>query len=252
MSESEQPHVVIVRERGGNVAAIPSGGFARAEHGVLAVEMLRHAGFIDDHGLISQQYRLHWDMGREYENRQATSAAKMLTAAGFRVDLDPTLDTDLLATPSDPGGLRIVGQQLLRLTDRLNGAGSPAEAADITEHVLDPVDGALVRLSEFFEAAVEQAREPGTDEGWELADRFETAAATLFALGEGLDGADAELRALGGDEQTAAPATGQALEFQEAARAQSPSLTGRTVAPSPTTPAAARPAATAPPASRRR
>ncbi|MER6913380.1 hypothetical protein ABT354_17070 [Streptomyces sp. NPDC000594] len=206
MSESEQPHVVIVREWGGNVAAIPQGGFRRAEHGVLAVEMLRHAGFINDHGLVSRQYRLHWDMGREYENRQATSAAKMLTAAGFRVDLDPTLDTDRLTTPSDPSGLRILGQQLLRLTDRLNGAESPAKAADITEHVLDPVDGVLVRLSEFFEAAVDQAREPGTDEGWELADRFETAAATLFALGEGLDGTTTELRALGEGQPAAAPA----------------------------------------------
>ncbi|MFF2025067.1 hypothetical protein ACFVW2_25075 [Streptomyces sp. NPDC058171] len=234
MSDAEQSHMVIVRERGGNVAAIPRGGFRRAEHDALAEQMLRHAGFVDDHSPLTRQYRLDRDMGREHENRQATSAAWMLTAAGFRVDLDPTLDTDRLTTPSDPGGLRILGQQLLRLTDRLNGAKSPAEAANTTEHVLDPVDGVLVRLSEFFEAAVDQAREPGTDEGWQLADRFETAAATLFALGEGLDGVTTELRALGENEPTTAPA----LEFQEAACAQSPSLTGRAVAPSPATPTA--------------
>ncbi|MEU3597194.1 hypothetical protein ABZ714_00435 [Streptomyces sp. NPDC006798] len=238
MTEPEQPHVVIVREQGGNVAAIPHRGFQRAEHGVLAMEMLRHAGFIDDHGPASRQYRLHWDMGREYENRQSTSAAKMLTAAGFRVDLDPSLDTELLATPSDPVGRLVHGQQLLRLTDRLNGAGSPAEAADVAEQVLDPVDGVLARLSEFFEAAVEQAKEAGTDEGWDLSYLFEDAAATVTALGEDLHIAADRMRAL-------ATATDQGREpgLHEAARAQSPTLTGRTVSPSPTPAAAPLPSA---------
>ncbi|MGW1281755.1 hypothetical protein ACWD4V_32995 [Streptomyces tsukubensis] len=197
MSESEQPHVVIVRERGGNVAAIPHGGFRRAEHGVLAVEMLRHAGFIDDHSPRTRQYRLHWDMGREYERRQATSAAKMLTAAGFRVDLDPTLDTDRLTTPSDPTGQHVLGQQLLRLTDQLAAARSPAEAADLAEHVLDPNDGVLVRLSQFFETAVEVVRDVGADDGWEVADTFEAAAEALTTISDDLDETAAELRSLG-------------------------------------------------------
>ncbi|AZK96633.1 MULTISPECIES: hypothetical protein [Streptomyces] len=196
MSESEQPHVVIVREQGGNVAAIPHGGFARAEHGDLAVEMLRHAGFIDDHSPLSRQYRLHWDMGREYERRQATSAARMLTAAGFRVDLDPTLDTDRLTTPSDPGGRRVLGQQLLRLTDQLGAARSPAEAADLAEHVLDPHDGVLVRLSQFFETAVEVVRDVGANEGWEVADAFEAAAEALTTISDDLDETAGELRSL--------------------------------------------------------
>ncbi|GLF95559.1 hypothetical protein [Streptomyces yaizuensis] len=197
MSDSEQPHVVIVRERGGNVAAIPRSGFRRAEHGALAVEVLRHAGFIDDHGLVSLQYRLHWDMGREYENRQATSAARMLGAAGFRVDLDPTLDTDRLTTPSDPGGRQVLGQQLLRLTDQLGAARSPAEAADLAEHVLDPNDGVLVRLSQFFETAVEVVRDVGADEGREVADVFEAAAEGLTTLFDDLDETASELRSLG-------------------------------------------------------
>ncbi|MGV9312069.1 hypothetical protein ACWDR0_07715 [Streptomyces sp. NPDC003691] len=203
MSESEQPHVVIVRERGGNVAAIPSGGFARAEHGVLAVEMLRHAGFIDDHSPLTRKYRLHWDMGREYENRQATSAAKMLTAADFRVDLDPTLDTDRLTTPSDPTGRRVLGQQLLRLTDQLAAARSPTEAADLAEHVLDPHDGVLVRLSQFLETAVEVVRDVGADDGWEVADTFEATAEALTTISDDLDETAAELRSL--DSGDAAP-----------------------------------------------
>ncbi|MGW1279306.1 hypothetical protein ACWD4V_20485 [Streptomyces tsukubensis] len=229
MSDSEQPHVVIVRERGGNVAAVPQGGFQRAEHGVLAMEMLRHAGFIDDHSPLTRQYRLHWDMGRAYENRQATSAARMLTAAGFRVELDPSLDADRFTTPSDPAGLRVYGQQILRLTDQLNGARSPVEAAEYAEHVLEPDDGVLVRLSEFFEAAVDQAKESGTDEGWEVAYRFEEAAATLITLGEELEDVVEELRGLG-------PVPSPGLGVTEAACAQSPSLTGRTVSASPATP----------------
>ncbi|QDY78188.1 hypothetical protein [Streptomyces qinzhouensis] len=197
MSESEKPHVVIVRERGGNVAAIPHSGFTRAEHGVLAVEMLRHAGFIDDHSPLTQQYRLHWDMGRAYENRQATRAAKMLTAAGFRVELDPSLDADRFTTPSDPAGLRVYGQQILRLTDQLGAARSPVEAADLAEHVLDPHDGVLVRLSQFFETAVEVVKDVGADEGWEVADAFEAAAETINTVFDDLDETAGELRSLG-------------------------------------------------------
>ncbi|MER7047307.1 hypothetical protein ABT391_20895, partial [Streptomyces jumonjinensis] len=141
MSEPEQPHVVIVRERGGNVAAIPHGGFRRAEHGALAVEMLRHAGFIDDHGLVSRQYRLHWDMGREYENRQATKAARMLAAAGFRVDLDPSLDADRMGV-AEPAN-----QALAALSARLTEVDEPHEIATEVRAFFDPDHGALNQVA---------------------------------------------------------------------------------------------------------
>ncbi|MER5490503.1 hypothetical protein [Streptomyces sp. NPDC002490] len=62
-------------------------------------------------------------------------------------------------------------------------------------------------------------------------------ARSAVALGEDLGDAITELRVLGEAEPTA-PDSGQGLGFQEAALAQSPSLTGRTVASSPTIPAA--------------
>jgi hypothetical protein len=40
---------------------------------------------------------------------------------------------------------------VLRLTDELNGTETYGRTADLAEHVLDPDDGVLVRLSEFPE-----------------------------------------------------------------------------------------------------
>ncbi|MFI0808202.1 hypothetical protein [Streptomyces echinatus] len=85
---------------------------------------------------------------------------------------------------------------MLRLTDELNGAETYETAADLTEHVLDPNDGVLVRLSEFFEAAAEQAKASETDAGWDLSYDFLEAAATLSSLGEDLHEAAHQLRAL--------------------------------------------------------
>ncbi|MGY1438130.1 hypothetical protein [Streptomyces reniochalinae] len=100
-------------------------------------------------------------------------------------------------TPTDPEGKRTYGHQILHLTDRLTGAETYEQAAEATEHVLDEADGVLPRLSEFFEAAAEEARSSGVEEGFELACRFEDAAATLTDLSDELHGASDQMRALG-------------------------------------------------------
>lgn len=107
------------------------------------------------------------------------------------------LDPHMTLTPTDPEGKRTYGHQILHLTDRLNGAETYEQAAEATEHVLDEADGVLARLGQFFEAAAEEARASGVDEGFELACRFEDAAATLTDLSDELHGASDEMRALG-------------------------------------------------------
>lgn len=186
---STTPHVVITREPTGNVTA--EGGDE------LATTLLKRAGFVPQTSPLSSWYRLPWDMGEERENQMASHAARMLTAIGYRVDLDPCLDVTRVTTPTDPRGQRVYAQQILALTDQLNGAETYETAADLTEHAVDPNDGVLVRLSEFFEAAAEQAKASETDAGWDLSYVFEDAATTITSLGEDLHIASDQMRALG-------------------------------------------------------
>jgi hypothetical protein len=86
---------------------------------------------------------------------------------------------------------------MLALTDQMHGSSTYAEAAATLEEVLDPHNGLLPRLQEFFEAAAEQANAFEDVDGWQLADRFTDAAAQLGDLwDEHADSVD-ELRALG-------------------------------------------------------
>lgn len=186
---STTPDVVITREPTGNVTA--EGG------NELAVTLLKRAGFVIETTPLSFWYRLPWDMGEERENQMASHAARMLTAVGYRVELDPGLDVTRITTPTDPLGTRVYGQQILSLTDQLNGSETYAKAADLIEHVVDPDDGVLVRLGEFFEAAAVQANVADTDDGWDLSHLFEDAAATLTSLAEDLRGAGHQTRRLG-------------------------------------------------------
>ncbi|WP_328549841.1 hypothetical protein [Streptomyces sp. NBC_00366] len=186
---STTPDVVITREPDGNVIA--EGGDK------LAVTLLKRAGFVIETTPRSFWYRLPWDMGEKRENQMASYAARMLTAVGYQVELDPGLDVTRIATPTDPLSRRVYGQQILSLTDQLNGAETYAGAADVVEHVADPNDGVLVRLSEFFEAAAVQANVADTDDGWDLSHIFEDAAATLISLAEDVCEAGQQMQSLG-------------------------------------------------------
>lgn len=183
------PDVVITREPTGNVIA--EGGDA------LATTLLKRAGFVIETTPRSFWYRLPWDMGEARENQMASHAARMLTAVGYHVDLDPGLDVTRVTTPTDPAGNRVVGHSVLTLIDQLNGATTYGTAAGIVDEVLDPDDGVLARLGDFFEAAAVQANAADTDAGWELSHLFEDAAATVRDLGTDLDGASDRMRDLG-------------------------------------------------------
>lgn len=56
-----------------------------------AAQILDRAGFIIRPTLRGVWIRLHFDTGQDTENRQATHAAQMLSAAGYQVELDPNL-----------------------------------------------------------------------------------------------------------------------------------------------------------------
>ncbi|MFD4767239.1 hypothetical protein [Streptomyces niveus] len=78
------------------------------------------------------------------------------------------------------------GRHLLALTDRLNGTETYDQAADLVNQILDPLDGALERLADFFEAAGEKAKESDADDGLDLAHDFEEAAVDIRRLNEDL------------------------------------------------------------------
>ncbi|MFF2189686.1 hypothetical protein [Streptomyces sp. NPDC058155] len=88
------------------------------------------------------------------------------------------------------------GRHLLALTDRLNGTETYDQAADLVEEILDPVDGALERLADFFEAAGEKAKESDADDGFDLAQDFEEAAVDIRRLNEDLHLAVDRMRTL--------------------------------------------------------
>ncbi|MFF3689949.1 hypothetical protein [Streptomyces sp. NPDC002187] len=186
---STTPDVVITREPTGNVTA--EGGDE------LAVTLLKRAGFVIETTPRSFWYRLPWDMGEERENKMASHAARMLTAVGYHVNLDPGLGVTRVTTPTDPAGDRAIGHSVLTLVDHLNGAATYGAAAEVVDEVLDPDDGVLVRLGDFFEAAAAQANAADTQGGWDLSYVFEDAAATVRELGTDLHAASDRMRDLG-------------------------------------------------------
>ena len=90
----------------------------------------------------------------------------------------------------------VYGDALRDLTDRLNGAESHADAAALLHQILEPTDGLLVQLGEFFEAAGEKAKEAKEDDGFDLSYDLADAAAEIRSLGEVLHVVEDRIRAL--------------------------------------------------------
>ncbi|MFD8351518.1 hypothetical protein ACFV1X_21580 [Streptomyces coelicoflavus] len=88
------------------------------------------------------------------------------------------------------------GDALRNLTDRLNGTESHADAAALLHQILEPTDGLLAQLGEFFEAAGEKAKEAEEDDGFDLSYDLGDAAAEIRRLGEVLHVAEGRMRAL--------------------------------------------------------
>ncbi|MGX1759905.1 hypothetical protein ACWIG5_23860 [Streptomyces lydicus] len=99
--------------------------------------------------------------------------------------------------PDDPQDNYYAARLIRDLTDQMNGADSYTSAKHDADQVLHPDFGVLARLSDFFEAAAEQAQASESDEGWELHYRFAEAASKLSDVRVDLDDAAEELRGLG-------------------------------------------------------
>ncbi|WP_405884365.1 hypothetical protein OG747_40820 [Streptomyces sp. NBC_01384] len=102
---------------------------------------------------------------------------------------------DTPGTP-DRGPVYVYGDALRDLTDRLNGTESHADAATLLHQILEPTDGLLTQLGEFFEAASEKAKEAEEDDGFDLSYDLADAAAEVRNLGEVLHVAEDRMRAL--------------------------------------------------------
>lgn len=97
---------------------------------------------------------------------------------------------------ADRAPVYLYGDAMRALTDRLNQAGSHADSAALLHQILDPVNGLLERLGEFFEAAGEKAKEAEEDDGFDLSYDLADAAAEIRDLGEVLHVAEDRMRAL--------------------------------------------------------
>ncbi|WP_416530383.1 hypothetical protein [Streptomyces coelicoflavus] len=102
---------------------------------------------------------------------------------------------DAPGTP-ERGAAYVYGDAMRELTDRLNGAESHADAAALLHQILEPTDGLLTQLGEFFEAAGEKAKEAEEDDGFDLSYDLADAAAEIRQLGEALHVAEDRMRAL--------------------------------------------------------
>ncbi|MEU6182773.1 hypothetical protein [Streptomyces coeruleorubidus] len=98
--------------------------------------------------------------------------------------------------PPDRAAVYVYGDALRALTDRLNATETHADAAALLHQVLDPVNGLLTQLAEFFEAAGEKAKEAEEEDGFDLSYDLADAAAEIRNLGEVLHVAEDRMRAL--------------------------------------------------------
>ncbi|OAL15314.1 hypothetical protein A4V12_10105 [Streptomyces noursei] len=123
--------------------------------------------------------------------RSSTEGPLVSTASQPRAPQSPNLSPSAGRTST-----YVYGDALLALTDRLNGTESHADAAAMLHQILDPTDGLLERLGEFFEAAGEKAKEAEQDDGFDLSYDLADAAAEIRNLGEVLHVAEDRMRAL--------------------------------------------------------
>ncbi|MFJ7969463.1 hypothetical protein [Streptomyces sp. NPDC096324] len=104
----------IIRGPGGEVEV-------RGPVDAFAADVLARAGFATYPALRGWWIRLPFDLGRAWENKHATWAANMLTAARYHVDLDP----DLCTTPPNGSAPAVVGRTRVATTTQPAPAGSP-------------------------------------------------------------------------------------------------------------------------------
>ncbi|MFD5030276.1 hypothetical protein ACFWM0_07615 [Streptomyces sp. NPDC058405] len=187
------PFITITAESSGSVSA-------KDASDDLSATLLKHAGFQQIEDWYGRRHRLPTTTPAADRAAIATHAAEILRAARYGVDLDPSLDTALTATPANPLGPYTAGAELLRLTDQIRSAENGGDLRRAVDHLLHPEHGALERVREALEAAGEQITDLD-DEAYQLADRFGFAAEFVSSAQSELVDSDSELRRIGDSQQ---------------------------------------------------
>ncbi|MDO0936445.1 hypothetical protein QQY66_33855 [Streptomyces sp. DG2A-72] len=107
-----------------------------------------------------------------------------------------TGETHLPSQPDSPAAQDWAADAVRDLTDRLNAARSYDEAAGLLDEVLEPTEGLLAGLEDFFEAAAKMAKASERQDGFDLYHDLQSAALTLRRLGEDLHVAVDRMHAL--------------------------------------------------------
>ncbi|MFJ7342385.1 hypothetical protein ACIQU3_19100 [Streptomyces sp. NPDC101110] len=107
-----------------------------------------------------------------------------------------TGETHLPSQPDSAAAKDWAAVAVRDLTDQLNAARSYDEAAGLLDEVLEPTEGLLASLEDFFEAAAKTAKAAERQDGFDLYHDLQTAALTLRRLGEDLHVAVDRMHAL--------------------------------------------------------
>ncbi|MET8623730.1 hypothetical protein ABZW30_08235 [Kitasatospora sp. NPDC004669] len=165
----------------------------------LSRQLLKHLGWIETGSGHEPWYHTALDMSRAWQNAEATKAAVLLTAAGYPVQLDPSLGTPpdqpaFVPSPAPEEADPALG--VLSLIDRLKGTDSPQDAAEIAATAFTPDTGVLARLQELVEAGAEWVRDHGPEDTDDLHDVLDDASAVLYDLTLGLATVPEDFRTL--------------------------------------------------------
>lgn len=144
-----EPNLVIRIDRRPTSGVTAEGGDA------LAATLLKRAGFVPQSSIHQSWYRLHYDMGADYENEKATYAYEMLTAARCLVVINPSL----LLRPDSTRATTLAAQHdadnhtLSALTGEIVQAEEASEVAALLYALTDSNLGTLPALREVVEQA---------------------------------------------------------------------------------------------------
>ncbi|MFD1660212.1 hypothetical protein ACFSL4_18910 [Streptomyces caeni] len=137
------------------IARRPTSGVTAEGGDAFAATLLERAGFVPQSSIRQSWYRLHYDMGEDYENEKATHAYEMLTAARYPVVIDPSLRlrNDRTGTPPLAATHDVYNQTLSALIDEIVHADEAVEVAALLYVLTDEKIGMLPALREVVEKA---------------------------------------------------------------------------------------------------
>ncbi|MEI5525258.1 hypothetical protein WB388_32095 [Streptomyces brasiliscabiei] len=137
------------------IARRPTSGVTAEGGDAFAATLLERAGFIPQSSIRQSWYRLHYDMGEDYENEKATYAYEMLTAARYPVVIDPSLHlrNDGIGTAPLVAAHGAYNQTLSTLIDEIVHADEAVEVAALLYVLTDERIGMLPALREVVEKA---------------------------------------------------------------------------------------------------